>query len=134
MITYYDVIALPTFEERLALLKTDGLPSEITFDQLRRLNQQFYNSRSWKEVRRFVIARDYGWDLAVPGRDIIGKMLVHHINPLRPKDLVYHQDDVLNPDLLITVSHATHQAIHFGSEPQPLGVFVERQPGDTKLW
>lgn len=134
MITYYDLIVLPTFEDRLALLRTGGLPSEITFDQLRILNQRFYNSSAWKAVREIVIARDFGWDLAVPGRDIFGKVMVHHMNPLRPKDLIYHQNEALNPDLLITVSHPTHQAIHFGSDPNSSFVFEERHPGDTKLW
>lgn len=134
MITYSDLLALPTFEQRLDFLRTDGLPSEVTFDQLRDLNQRFYNSKDWKFIRQMVIARDYGWDLAVPGRDIIGRVLVHHMNPLRPKDLIYHRDDALNPEYLITVSNSTHQAIHFGAEPQSQFVVVERRPGDTTLW
>jgi hypothetical protein len=134
MITYYDLINFPTFEERLNFLRTGQLPSELTFDQLRELNQGFYNSREWKFIRKQVIARDFGWDLAVPGRDIIGKVIVHHMNPLRPKDLILHQDLALEPDLLITVSHQTHQAIHFGSDIPDGPSFVERQPGDTTLW
>lgn len=132
MITYSDVIALPSFESRLEFLRTDGLPSELTFDQLRYLSQKFYNSKAWKEVRDFVIARDLGFDLAIPGRTINGRVLVHHMTPLIPKDLYVGSKIPLDPDLLITVSHPTHQAIHFGSiVPEP---FVERKPGDTKLW
>lgn len=134
MITYYDLLALSTFEDRLDFLRTGQLPSELTFDQLRSLNQSFYNSPQWKAIREYVIARDFGWDLAIPGRDIIGKVIVHHMNPLRPKDLLLHQDLALDPDLLITVSHRTHQAIHFGSDPLPDYSFVERRPGDTTLW
>lgn len=132
MITYSDIIVLPTFRERLELLKTDGLPSELTFDQLRYLNQRFYNSSKWKKIRDYVIARDLGFDLAVPGREIFGKVIVHHMNPLTPKDLYLGVKESLDPDLLITVSHRTHQAIHFGSNPEES--FIERRPGDTKLW
>jgi hypothetical protein len=41
---------------------------------------------------------------------------------------------ILDPDNLITVTHGTHNAIHYGDErllPRPL---VDRKPGDTKLW
>jgi len=132
MLTYSDLIEIPTFEGRLEFLRTEGLPSEITFDQLRYLNQRFYNSPAWKRVRDSVIARDLGFDLAVPGREIFGKVLVHHMNPLLPKDLLYHSEDALDPEFLITTSFDTHQAIHFGYEiPER---FVERKPGDTKLW
>ena len=44
MLTYTDLILLPTFEERVEFLRTDGKPSELTFDALRFLNQTFYNS------------------------------------------------------------------------------------------
>jgi len=132
MITYFDIIVLPTFQERFEFLRTDGLPSELTFDQLRFLNQRFYNSARWKQVRQHVIARDFGFDLAVPGREIFGKVIVHHMNPLIPKDLYLGVESSLDPDLLITVSHQTHQALHFGSKIEE--PFIERSPGDTKLW
>ena len=132
MLTYSDLILLPTFEGRLEFLRTDGLPSEITFDQLRYVNQKFYNSRAWKRVRQSVIARDLGFDLAVPGREIFGKVLVHHMNPLTPKDLLLHSEGALEPEFLITTSHQTHQAIHFGiMEPDTL---LDRSLGDTNLW
>lgn len=132
MLTYSDVIRIPTFEERLEFLQVNGKPSELTFDELRDINQKFYNSRQWKFVRESVIARDLGFDLAVPGREIFGKVLVHHMNPLRPKDLYLYTNLALDPEFLITVSHSTHQAIHFGSQPEE--PIVERVSGDTKLW
>jgi len=132
MIQYSDLILLLTFEDRLDFLRTESLPSEITFDQLRLLNQSFYNSRAWKIVRRSVIARDLGFDLGIPGREIIGRVLVHHMNPLTPKDLLYHSEDALDPDFLITTSYQTHQAIHFGSKP--LEIVSDRKLGDTTLW
>lgn len=132
MKTYSELIELPTYEERLAYLRTDGLPSEVTFDKLRYLNQRFYNSRGWKLTRRFVIGRDLGYDIAVPGREIFGRAIVHHMNPILPKDLYLGHEELLDPEGLVTVSHYTHQAIHFGSEE--LDPLIERQPGDTKLW
>ena len=132
MIIYSDLIMLPTFQERLELLRTDGLPSELTFDQLRYLNQRFYNSSMWKKLREHVIARDFGFDLAIPGREIFGKIIVHHMNPLTPKDLYLGVKETLDPDLLITTSHQTHQAIHFNAKIEE--PFIERRPGDTKLW
>lgn len=133
MLTYSDLILIPTFEERLEYLRTDSLPSELTFDKLRYLNQKFYNSRAWKRVRTSVIARDLGFDLGIPGREISGRVLVHHMNPLLPKDLLYHSEEALDPEFLITTSFDTHQAIHFGYE-KPDEFLLERKPGDTKLW
>lgn len=131
MLTYSDLVEIPTFEERVAFLRTDGKPSELTFDELRFLNQTFYNSRSWKRVRATVIARDLGFDLAIPGREIFGRVLVHHMNPLIPKDFYLQSDKTLNPEFLITVSHETHLAIHFGYVKANI---VDRFSGDTKLW
>lgn len=133
MLTYSDLVRLRTFEGRLDYLKVDGKPSEITFGALRSLNQRFYNSIQWKRVRDEVIARDLGFDLGIPGRDIFGKVLVHHMNPLLPKDLLYRTEKALNPEFLITVSNDTHLSIHYGFEPQELAE-VARTPGDTKLW
>lgn len=131
MRTYTDLITFPTFEGRLAFLRTDGKPSELTFDELRFINQRFYNSRRWKNVRQVVIGRDLGYDLGIPGRDIYGRVLVHHMNPLIPKDLYLNSQIALDPEFLITVSHDTHQAIHFG---RSIADIMERAPGDTKLW
>lgn len=132
MLTYSDLITIPTFEERVDFLRTDGKPSELTFDELRFLNQSFYNSRTWKRVRTSVIARDLGFDLAIPGREIFGRVLVHHMNPLIPKDLYLFSEKALDPEFLVTVSHNTHQAIHFGSDT--VDIIVDRFSGDTKLW
>lgn len=132
MLMYSDLILIPTFEERVQFLRTEGLPSEITFGELRYLNQKFYNSRAWKRVRTSVIARDLGFDLAVPGREIFGKVLVHHMNPITHKDLLYYSEDALDSEFLITTSYDTHQAIHFGTEI--LDTLLDRSLGDTKLW
>lgn len=131
-VSYKDLIKLEFFDDRLELLRTGGIPSEVTFGELRLVNQRFYNSKIWKETRRAIIARDLGYDLGVPGYPIYGKAIVHHIIPITPKDLFLGRECVLNHLNLITVSHKTHQAIHYGSDPGHN--FVERKPGDTKLW
>jgi hypothetical protein len=57
---------------------------------------------------------------------------VHHMNPITHKDLLYHSEGALDSEFLITTSHDTHQAIHFGSEI--VDVLPDRSSGDTKLW
>lgn len=131
MLTYSDLIMIPTFEERVQFLRTDGKPSELTFDELRFLNQTFYNSKAWKIIRVSVIGRDLGFDLGIPGREIFGRVLVHHMNPLIPKDFYLQSDKTLDPEFLITTSHDTHLAIHFGYVKANI---IDRFSGDTKLW
>ena len=133
MLTIYELMEFDTFEERLLYLSVESIPSELTFADLRFLNQRFYNSRAWRQARSTVIARDLGFDLAIPGRDIYGNAIVHHMNPLKPKDLQYNIHVSLDPRFLITVSHMTHEAIHFGTSLVPPPTF-ERVPGDTTLW
>lgn len=132
MLTYSDLILLSTFDERLEFLRTDGKPSELTFDELRFLNQSFYNSRGWKRVRALVVARDLGFDLAIPGREILGRVVVHHMNSLIPKDIYHQSEKALNPEFLITTSHDTHLAIHFGYVKWD--IIEDRFEGDTRLW
>ena len=123
-----------TFEERYRYLALKGKVGENTFGFDRWINQQFYVSREWRHVRSYVINRDEGCDLGVEGHEIHDKVIIHHINPMRFLDIADGNADILNPEFLITVSQRTHNAIHYGDEsllPQP---FVERRPGDTKLW
>jgi hypothetical protein len=73
-------------------------------------------------------------DLGVDGYEIHSRLLIHHINPIEPNDIVHGDEDLLDPEFLITTSHQTHNAIHYGDErqlPRPLAV---RRAGDTKLW
>lgn len=133
ILTYNELLEIPTFEERLDYLQLDALPGDMTFGSLRHLNQTFYRSSLWKQVRRAIIARDLGYDLAVPGQMIRGNILVHHLNPITPKDIWLHRECVIDPENLVTVSFDTHNSIHFGAEPVT-EVFVERQPSDTQLW
>lgn len=122
-----------SFEERFEYLKLGGRVGSDTFGFDRYLNQRFYDSPEWRRARRDVIARDLGCDLGVEGYEIYDKVLVHHMNPISPEDVEERNLDILNPDFLITVSHETHNAIHYGgASPKP--ILNDRTPGDTKLW
>lgn len=132
--TYQELRRLETFEERFDYLKLNGFVGRSTFGFDRYLNQRFYTSKEWRDVRHYVIARDLGCDLGIEGFEINRRVLIHHMNPIVPDDIVHKNDDILNPDYLITTCHNTHNAIHYGDKdllPKP---FVDRSRGDTKLW
>ena len=131
--TWHELIRLETFEERYRYLKTHSEIGVATFGHERHLNQRFYTSNEWRRVRHEVIARDLGCDLAMPGHEIYDRIIVHHMNPMSIEEVVEGSDDLINPDYLISVSHHTHNAIHFGDET-PINQIIERSPGDTRLW
>ena len=60
--TYSKLILLSTFEERYEYLQLKGFVGKDTFGFDRYLNQNFYRSPEWKQVRDFVIIRDNGCD------------------------------------------------------------------------
>lgn len=133
--TYSELILLPTFEERYEYLKLDGHVGEDTFGFDRYLNQAFYRSTEWKRIRREIIVRDNGCDLAHPDREIVGPIYIHHINPISMKDLTDQTDYLRDPENLVCVSCNTHQAIHYGStELLTPTELVERRPNDTCPW
>lgn len=137
ILTYKELIRLPTFEERLSYLMLHGQVGAETFGFDRWLNQVFYHSQEWKDVKQKIIIRDNGCDLGVGGYDIQGSILVHHMNPIVTDDIVNCTPFLLNPDFLISTSFNTHQAIHY-SNPEMLKVApiypVERKPNDTCPW
>ena len=115
--TYSELITLETFEERFLYLKLDGSIGEDTFGFDRYLNQLFYRSPEWKQVRNFVITRDMGCDLAIPDHEIINQqILIHHMNPLTKEDIINKSDYLLNPEYLICTTKKTHNAIHYSDE------------------
>lgn len=115
--TYSELITLEIFEERFLYLKLDGSIGEDTFGFDRYLNQLFYRSPEWKQVRNFVITRDMGCDLAIPDHEIINQqILIHHMNPLTKEDIINKSDYLLNPEYLICTTKKTHNAIHYGDE------------------
>ena len=132
--SYRELRRMSDFRDRFKYLALHGEVGRETFGFDRYLNQQFYKSSEWRQARNDVIVRDNGCDLGIESHPIVGKILVHHINPLTPDDIIHSTDYLFNPDNLICCTIRTHNAIHFGDEsllPKP---FVERQRGDTKLW
>lgn len=132
--TYNELIRLPTFEERFEYLKLGGRVGESTFGFDRHINQKFYTSRQWRLVRHEVIARDLGLDLAFPDREIFDNIIIHHMNPMIVDEIVHGEEQILDPKFLITTSHKTHNAIHYGDANLLAKPLVERSVGDTKLW
>ena len=132
--SYSELVTLDSFEERFRYLALRGGVGEATFGFDRYLNQRFYASAEWKRVRRDVILRDEGRDLAVEGYEIRRELLIHHMNPMSLADVVERNPRNLDLNYLITTTHQTHNAIHYGDESRLPRQIVDRQPGDTKLW
>lgn len=132
--TYSELRRLETIEERFKYLALNGRVGRTTFGFDRWINQQFYTSRQWRLVRPHVIARDLGCDLGIKGYEIHRGVYIHHLNPMTVNDIVDGDESIFDPEFLITTTHQTHNAIHYGDERQIRGKLVERRPGDTKLW
>lgn len=144
MKTYSEALRFLTYQDRLNYLRitiTVGVGVD-TFGHSRWVNQSFYRSKQWMDIRRFVILRDSGCDLALDGRHILSRVYVHHIEPLTIKD--FHRGNskkMFDPENLICVSMDTHNAIHFMTDVSPsfqanLALYSKdgRKEGDTKLW
>lgn len=133
--TYSELIQIQTFEDRFNYLRLHGQVGRETFGFDRIYNQKFYRSKEWKDIRNYVITRDFGCDLGIRDREIQGRIMVHHMNPISIEDIQHSSDYLLNPEYLITVSPQTHDAIHYSDESILLSsILIERKPGDTKLW
>lgn len=132
--TYSELITIPTFEERYAYLKLSGKVGEETFGFDRYLNQIFYKSPEWRSIRNHVIIRDCGCDLGIEDREIPGRILVHHINPIHVEDITKRSEWILNPEYLICTSKNTHNAIHYGDDSLLITDPIERSKNDTCPW
>lgn len=132
--TYNELMLLPTFEERFEYLKLSGRVGEETFGFDRWLNQKFYRSTEWKHIRDQVIIRDNGCDLGIEGREIYGKILIHHMNPISKKDILDRTDLLLNPMYLISVTKQTHDAIHYSDDSILMKDPIVRRRNDTCPW
>ena len=132
--TYSELITLSTFEERYKYLQLSSSIGEETFGFDRYLNQNFYRSKEWKRIRDFVIIRDNGCDLGIEDRTIYGKIIIHHMNPIRTKDIQDVSDYLLDPEYLICTTHQTHNAIHYGDENLLVRNPIERTANDTCPW
>lgn len=131
---YTDLSKYLTIEDRYNYLKLSQEVGRATFGFDRHINQSFYHSREWKSIRAFVIDRDNGCDLGIDGFELHSDLLIHHMNPIWVKDLTDRNQDVLDPEFLITTSRRTHQAIHFGDKGLLPQAPIVRKPGDTRLW
>jgi hypothetical protein len=128
MKNYSDLILIPSFKERLAYLQL----FDNNATSPRHISGGFYRSKTWKHLRQTIMDRDLGFDLGVFGVYIDGPMYVHHINPIDEHDIRHQTQKLLDPENLITVSGITHNRIHYNKDEKE--VWVERTPGDTKLW
>lgn len=132
--TYSELILIPTFEERYKYLRLGGKVGEETFGFDRYLNQIFYKDPEWLRVRDDVIFRDNGCDLGIEGREIYGRVLVHHINPITKDDIIDRSHKLFDLENLICTSKLTHDAIHYGDDSILLKDPIERMPNDTCPW
>lgn len=132
--TYSELITLPTFEERYRYLQLKGSIGEETFGFDRYINQKFYNSQEWKNTRDYIIVRDQGCDLGIEGYEIHGRIYIHHMNPVLLKDMMYRTEYLTNPEYLITTTHSTHNAIHYGDENLLIKTPIARSKNDTCPW
>lgn len=113
--SYSELLKFKTFEERLNYLRLNGVVGEDTFGFDRYLNQLFYDSKEWRNIRKYIITRDNGCDLGIPNFEINGKIYIHHMNPLTKDDIINKTEYLLDPNYLICVSYDTHQYIHYGN-------------------
>ena len=132
--TYEELITLPTFEMRFKYLSLKAPIGYTTFGFDRYINQAFYHSNEWISFKNKLIIRDNGCDLCFPGRDIYGFIHVHHLNPLTVEDFKSGSKKLFDPNNLVCVSLATHNAIHYGSIDSLPTQLIDRQPNDTCPW
>ena len=132
--TYSELVTFPTFKERYKYLKLAGNVGEDTFGFDRYLNQAFYKSKEWLDIRNYVIVRDHGCDLGLDGYEIHGRILIHHMNPITKADILQRSEFLLDPEYLITTVKRTHDAIHYGDDSLLMDAPVERTRNDTCPW
>jgi hypothetical protein len=132
--TYSELCQLSTFQERYLYLALRGEVGESTFGSERFLNQAFYRSHEWQNLRHQIIVRDQGCDLGIIGHEINDRLYIHHMNPMTVVNVRERDASILDPQFLITTTHDTHNAIHYGDPNLLAHRYVERRAGDTKLW
>ena len=134
MRTYSELSELKTLDDRFDYLSLDGEVGYATFGYDRWVNQSFYRSREWRDIRNYVILRDEANEMGLYDYPVSGPPQIHHMNPITLEDIEFATDNLINPEYLICVSRRTHNAIHFGDKSQLVRVPVARSVGDTSLW
>ena len=135
LLTYSELMKYSTFEDRLNYLRLYGNVGEDTFGFDRYLNQAFYKSKEWRDLRNYIIVRDHGCDLAIPDREIFdSRILIHHMNPISKDDIINSTEFLLNPEYLITTIKSTHDFIHYGISNFKEECVIERKRNDTCPW
>lgn len=133
--TYSEMCKFNTYQERLDYLYIGDKIGHQTFGSYRYLNQRFYSSKFWLDIKDQIIIRDSGCDLGVDGCFIQrGKILVHHINPITIDDIVNLNPCVIDPENLICTVLPSHNYIHFGTKTPESLQYKERTPNDTCPW
>ncbi len=131
---YSELVLLPTIEERFRYLRIAQEVAKDTFGSYRYLNQRFYSSTEWRNIRHHIILRDNGCDLGVDGYPVGDRGYIHHINPITVDQLTHADDCIFDPENLILCSFSTHNAIHYGGDTSLHKDLIERRPGDTCPW
>lgn len=135
--SYSELIRFSTFEDRLNYLMLHGSVGFDTFGFDRFLNQAFYKSEEWFQIKNQIVVRDLGCDLGLPGYEIPEgvPIFIHHINPITVDDVKNHNPILLDPENLITTVFRTHQIIHYGlgNNTRP-NLSLDRLPNDTCPW
>ena len=132
---YSELIVLPSYEERFKYLQLNGVIGSDTFGFDRYLNQKFYRSTEWKQLRNYIIMRDQAYDLAHPDYPIQSNVYIHHMNPIDVTDISESTEYLLNPEYLICVSQETHNALHYGDGSNLHKYdYEDRKPNDTSPW
>lgn len=133
--TYSELITMGSFEDRYEYLRLFGAVGEDTFGFDRMFNQMFYRSAEWKRLRKAIILRDSGCDLAVSDHEILYEpIIIHHLNPISMDDIRGETEYLLNPEYLICCRSSTHRAIHYGGIESISTKTIERKPNDTCPW
>lgn len=134
MRTYSELSEIGDYYERFRYLQCFSEVGGRTFGGERWLNQRFYRSREWNDVRQEVVLRDQARDMGHPDYPIGGKIIVHHMNPIDPAMLKNRSELVWDPEYLISVSMMTHNAVHYGDENLLPREPIVREKGDTIPW
>lgn len=132
--SYSELLKIKSFKERMEYLRLESVIGEPTFGGHRFLNQKFYKSADWERIRRKIILRDDGYDLAHSDFPINGPVYIHHINPITIEDILSMRPCVYDPENLVSVSFSVHNYIHYGTKDIGFIEPVTRQPNDTCPW